>query len=66
MLHRARIGVVALGMLGRVQLVRDQHGGDATPVELDRRRQDALELDPMPSITKALIKYKLASMEVSK
>ena len=39
MLHRARIGVVALGMLRRVQPVRDQHRGDAMPVELDRRRQ---------------------------
>src|SRR5215813_4243756 len=39
MLHRARVGVVAFGMLRRVELVRDQHGRDGAPIEFDRRRQ---------------------------
>ncbi len=39
MLHRARVGVVALGMLRGVELLGHQHGRHRAPAELDRRRQ---------------------------
>ena len=39
MLHRARIGVVALGVLRRIELVVDQHGRDVVPGKLNRRRK---------------------------
>jgi hypothetical protein len=39
MLHRARIGVVALGVLRRIELVVDQHGRDLVPGKLNRRRE---------------------------
>ena len=39
MLHRARIGVVAFGMLRGVELLGHQDGRHRAPAELDRRRQ---------------------------
>ncbi len=55
-LHRARIGVVALGMLGGLGLLGDQDVRNAAPRQLDRSRRDrparrrrSAQMSPRPS-----------------